>query len=862
MHMKTTDLRKIEQKWQKKWEGKKLFEAKDKGKKFYMLFAYPTVSGTLHIGHARSYTLPDTIARYKRMKAFNVFFPLGFHATGTDCQNIFDKIKEDVKNAGTYGIDEKDAKKFKTIIDVKRYLEEGIISSFKNFGLSLDYRARVSTIDPQYNKFITWQFKKLNEKKLLIQKDYRLPWCPKDNSPVSLDAYEGDIKEWKGSTVKEFVIMKFKINNLILPASTLRPETIFGVTNLWVKPETRYKKIKVGKEFWIVSPPAVEKLKNLEKVDEVVGDFDISSLIGKGAVNPMTKENIEIMPAEFVDPDEGTGIVMSVPAHDLFDYIYLKNMRPDIKPIRVVETKEFSDIPSKEMIERKKVNEKDKEKVKEATQELYRIEFFGTIVKNIPKYGGMTIKEAKKEIFAELVSKGLVDLMYGLSAKPIFCRCGTEIIIKAVKGQWFINYADEKWKEQTRNLVAKLTTFPPEYKEELSSIIDWVDARPCVRRRGLGTKFPFDEKWTIEALSDSTIYMSFFIISKYFNQKKIKLEELTEEFFDYVFLGKGKPKKAIWKKIRKDFEYWYPLDINSGGKEHKMTHFLFFLFNHSAIFPEKLWPKGIFVNWHVIRDGQKMSKHLGNVLFWNDAIERWGVDAIRLYLLNGTSQWEDFDWKDKDCDIYLKHLLNFYDLLSKIKFDGQKENIDTWLESKMNENVRELTKAMDACEIKSAINLAFFKMLSDFNWYLKRKSKPSKAAKNFVMNWLRTLSPFLPHVSEDLWSNFGKGFVMNSGWPEHDEKKINKEMIQLEDGLIKTIEDIKHVIKLVGTKNKCYLYVVSPKEEELFNEAKDFIKRQFEFKLVSIFKSSDKKIHDPQNKASKAKYGKPGIYLE
>jgi leucyl-tRNA synthetase len=860
--MKGTDFRKMESKWQKEWENAKVFEAKDKGKKFYMLFAYPTVSGTLHIGHARSYTLPDTIARYKRMRGFNVFFPLGFHATGTDCQNIFEKIKEDVKNAVTYGISESDGKKFRTVTDVKSHLEKGIISSFKRFGLSLDYRAVVSTIDPQYNKFIEWQFKKLNEKRLLIQRDYRLPWCPKDNHPVALDAYEGDIREWKGSTVKEFVIIKFKSQNVVLPASTLRPETIFGVTNLWVKPDAKYKKIKVGKEFWVVSLPAVEKLRNLEKVDEVVGDFDVSSLIGKTAVNPVTKENIEIMPADFVDPEEGTGIVMSVPAHDLFDYIYLKRVRPDIKPIRVVETKDFVTVPSKEMIEKKNISEEDEEKIKEATQELYRTEFFGSIVSSIPNYGGMSVKDAKKKISSELAANNWGDVMYELSAKPIFCRCGTEIIIKAVKGQWFINYADEKWKQQTKKLVTGISTFPPEYKEELPAIIDWVEARPCVRKRGLGTKFPLDREWTIEALSDSTIYMSFFIVSKYFNQKKIKLGELSEEFFDYVFLGKGNAKNAVWKKIRKEFEYWYPLDINSGGKEHKMTHFMFFLFNHSAVFPEKLWPKGIFVNWHVVREGQKMSKHLGNVLFWNDAVERWGVDAIRLYLLNGTSQWEDFDWKDKDCDIYMRHISNFYSLLSSMKFSGPKENADLWLESKMNENIREITKAMYNCEMKSAISLALFRMLSDFNWYLKRKKKPSKAAKIFVMNWLRCLSPFLPHVSEELWSKFGRGLAMDSGWPEYNEKKINKKIIELEDGLLKTIEDIKHVVKLVGKKNSCYLYVTSPKEKELFEGAKDFIKKEFGFGKIFVFRSSGKKIYDPQKRAGKAKYGKPGIYLE
>ena len=117
------NISKIEEKWQKKWEEEKPFETNpDSRSKYYMVFAYPTVSGTLHVGHARSYVLPDIIARYKRMKGFNVFFPLGFHATGIGCQKILDDVSKDLKNAKLYGIPSKEAVKFKTPLDVEKYL--------------------------------------------------------------------------------------------------------------------------------------------------------------------------------------------------------------------------------------------------------------------------------------------------------------------------------------------------------------------------------------------------------------------------------------------------------------------------------------------------------------------------------------------------------------------------------------------------------------------------------------------------------------------------------------------------------------------------------------------------------------------
>src|SRR3989338_9177345 len=234
--------------WKKEWAKRGVFEPKaGNGKKWYMLFAYPTVSGTLHVGHARSYTLPDIIARYKRMKGFNVLFPLGFHATGIDCQKILDKCKKDLEEAKKYGIPQEEVKKFKTALDVDRYLEGKMIEAFRDLGLSLDFREVVSTIQPQYNRFVQWQMRKLKDSGYLVQRDYRLAWCPNDQNPVSLDPAEADISEWKGAQIKDYTIIKFRAKDFVFPAATLRPETVYGVTNIWVGSQLKYKKVKVGK---------------------------------------------------------------------------------------------------------------------------------------------------------------------------------------------------------------------------------------------------------------------------------------------------------------------------------------------------------------------------------------------------------------------------------------------------------------------------------------------------------------------------------------------------------------------------------------------------------------------------------------
>ncbi|MEM7823939.1 MAG: leucine--tRNA ligase [Candidatus Aenigmatarchaeota archaeon] len=816
-----SEWKKLESRWQSEWAKAKLFEAEpDKRKKYYIVFAYPTVSGTLHAGQMRSYSIPDVIARYKRARGFNVFFPLGFHATGIDCQRIFEKSK-DAEAMARYGIPASDAKKFKSAVDVAEYLQKRMIASFKQLGLSLDYRPAVSTIHPQYGKFIRWQFRKLRELGLLTQKDYRLAWCPIENHPVSLDPAEADIQEWKGAQIKDYVIIKFKCGDLVLPAATMRPETIFGVTNVWLNPNATYVRSKVGNETWLVAEPAVKKLQDLDKKVQVLEKFDVRKIIGESARNPATGKDVPILAGDFADPSEATGIVMSVPAHDPYDFIYLKTVAPELKPIQVVEVPGYGAAPAGEIIAKNKITDPKDSRLESVVKELYKLEYNGRMHANAKQFKGMAVPKAKIAITQWLTKLGSADMIYELSIKPVHCRCGAEIIIKKVPGQWFIDYSNEEWKEKAKKHVPKMNIWPNEYKKELPSIIDWLEARPCVRRRGLGTEFPFEPGWIIEAISDSTIYMAFYIVSKYFNEGKLKMDDLTDEFFDYVFLGKGKASNKLWKDIRNEFLYWYPLDINAIGKEHKSVHLPFFIMNHVAIFPEKHWPSGIFVNWHLVAYGKKMSKHLGNVIFWHDAIEKYGADAIRLYLTHGSNQWHDFDWRNEECEGYGRQLMNFYNMvqrLTKIKTKATAVRpIDRWLRSRLNRHIKDVTTALDIAEIRKAVDIAFFNILSDVGWYLKRTDNPRT---DWLGDWLRLLAPFIPHVAEDLWHAIGnKDFIINAGWPAYDGKAINP-TIEAAENLVRKVQgDIDEIKKISGISKpaKISLIVSAPWKYDVYN---------------------------------------------
>lgn len=851
----------IEQKWQAAWEEAKIFEAQLSDKpKFYLVFAYPTVSGTMHIGHMRSYVLPDIIARYKRMKGFEVFFPVGFHATGVDCQKILRECKENAEvGARKYGIEVEAARKFETPLDVEKYLEKKILAAYKTFGLSVDARAVTSTIDEHYSKFIQWQYRKLRERpNYLIQGDYVLPYCPSCDHPVSVDTAAADLAEGSEAEAKQYNVIKFRDREgHVWPVATLRPETVFGVTNMWVHPDANYVIANVDDEVWIVAEPALEKLQNLGK------NIVIREIVKGGAfarhivINPATEEEIEIILAEFVDPEEATGVVMSVPAHDPYDYVYYKKFvgAPD-ESIPLVVDIPIKGVPSAEILKKHRGN------IEEALKELYKLEYRHKIRDDVPVIGGIPTPEAKAKTIEFLKTKNAIDEMYEFTQKRVECRCGAKIIFKKIKGQWFTNYANVEWKQKVKEAIARMETYPPEYKQELPYIIDWLKERPLVRRQGLGTAFPFGEG-IIEPLADSTIYMAFYFVSKAVNEGKLKADELDDAFFDYVFYGKeGKlrAKKEVADEVRAWFLHFYPLDVNFGGKEHKSVHFPFFIYHHVALFPEHC-PRGIFVNWHLIREGEKMSKSKGNVIFWDDAIARYSADGVRIYEAHGASQWADFDWKDDEAERYVAHLKSlqslFDVLVEECKFPHEESTLSQWLESSVAKKISEIENNLKSYEIRKAAGIAFFDIRNDIQWF---RARGGRVWREILEDWLKVLSPFIPHTCEEWWHALGNTtFVSAAKWPE--KKKIDEGILKLEDELLLLIEDLNNLLKLTGPKKKLWLYAATDAEVVHLRGAVQFLRTRYGFEEVNVVKAAITE-YDPMKKAAKAKEGKPAIYLE
>ena len=280
------DHQKTEAKWQKKWADSRLGEAEpDNRQKFFLVFAYPGISGYLHVGTMRGYTYSDVICRYKRMNGYNVLFPVGTHATGNLSYAFAKKVEradpDFIASLKANGCPDEEIKKLTNVDEVVRFFNQVYINEYwKKFGFLFDLRRFTTTVNPDYNRFIEWQFRKLKEKDLLVQKPYFATFCV-NCGPIAVDASQTDISKGGTAEQQEFTLLKFKFGDGFIIAATLRPETVYGQTNLWVDPNITYVKASVGGETWIVSKECAEKLKYQKDAIEVTGEITGRDMVGK-----------------------------------------------------------------------------------------------------------------------------------------------------------------------------------------------------------------------------------------------------------------------------------------------------------------------------------------------------------------------------------------------------------------------------------------------------------------------------------------------------------------------------------------------------------------------------------------------------
>jgi leucyl-tRNA synthetase len=411
----------------------------------------------------------------------------------------------------------------------------------------------------------------------------------------------------------------------------------------------------------------------------------------------------------------------------------------------------------------------------------------------------------------KLESSGNAFTIYIIAnEEPVYCRCGYKVIVKFVSDQWFINYGNPQWKEAARQSLKAIKIYPEKLRGTFENIVEWLNLRAAEREQGLGTKFPFDTHYVIESLSDSTLYMCFYTFAHILRNEKIEPEQLQPEFFDYVVTDFGeldkvsektKISEAAIKKCKESFEYWYTNTSRHSGPDLVPNHLTMYIFNHVALLNKQNQPKQIVVNGFVNYEGEKMSKSLGNIVPLVDGIAKYGADPLRFIEITGADLDTTTEFSSEGISSVHSRNDFLYRAIESLPTLTSKgiSHLDYWLYSKLNSKIRMATEYMDNINFKGAYMEIYYNSVNELKKYLERGGENEIVIREFLESVTLMLSPAMPHVGEEFWSELGKTtMAAQERWPEVNEQMINPEEEAIEDIIDKTIDDVKQGIELTS----------------------------------------------------------------
>ena len=813
------DYASIEKKWQKVWEESKLFEHDPNDKKpLLVTAAWPYTNMPPHIGHLRTYGTADFYSKYMRMRGYNVIFPMGWHYTGTPILAIIKRLQEKdqslIEELKEFDISDKDIAALDSPIKVADLFRGQFKEAFIKVGMGIDWRREFISIDPLYSKMVEWQFRHLMDEGYLVKGRHPVGWCDNEKNAVGQHDTKGDVQP----EIEKMFMVKFQVKGeeSYIVCATYRPETLYGVTNLFINKDSEYSLVKLDDFKCYVSK---------ESIAMMSGQFDIltekpvepSELLQKTAINPIDKKEVPVLEGYFVKPDFGTGIVMAVPAHAPFDFVALsKDGKPEPGAAAYPKVITLGDVDDADLApafvylkaETKDLTKPADAEIEAATKKLYRDEQKrGVMIAG--KYAGMPVASAREQIAKDLESEDLLAYLYIIANdKPVYCRCGHRVTVKIINDQWFIDYGNKQWKAKVHEYLPGLKVYPEKLTGALNAAVDWIDLRAAERAQGLGTRFPFSEGHIIESLSDSTIYMAFYTIIPILRHANAKPEELTGKFFEYIFRGSGTAEEAskesgidveVIKKCRESFSYWYKFTSRHSASELIPSHLTMYVFNHVALFERDDWPKQIVANGMVNYKGQKMSKSLGNIVPLLKAIRDYGADPVRFVQVLSADLSNDVDFSPEGVESVKSRLSFFMDMAEKLESmnSGPLTHMDYWLYSKLNSKIEKVTRSMEILAIRNAYIDAFYESFNELKWYTERSSPNQIVVSEYLHKLLLMLAPAMPHISEELWHVLGNSTsVLAEKWPEQDSSMVSTREEAVEDTIMSTIDDMQKAVSL------------------------------------------------------------------
>jgi leucyl-tRNA synthetase len=850
----------LEADWRERWDTEERYEPDptstadpEAEETTFITVPYPYPSGGMHIGHARTYTVPDVYARYRRQQGDNVLFPMAWHVTGTPIIGAVERLeKREEKQMSvlqdTYNVSDDVLSDLETPMGYARhFIEEHYKTGMQSLGLSIDWRREFTTNDDRYSKFITWQYETLRERGRLEKGLHPVKFCTEQENPVTThDLLEGENVEYQ-----EYTLVKFEQGDMVVPMATLRPETVRGVTNAYINPNSTYVEATVDGEQWLVSVEAAEKLELQDHEVEIQREFKGSEFVGEHVTNPVTGDEVLVLPAEFVDADNATGVVMSVPAHSPDDYLALQEAKADperlesygidpeevdaIEPVPILDVEGYGDIPAKDAVESAGITSSNNPNLKEVTQDVYNAEFHtGRLHDEYGEFSGELIEDVRDELAAAYREQGSFGELYDFP-EPVISRAGGKVVV-AYQDTWFLSYNDEDWKAEAKRVVDQLDTIPDNTRGEYDHTIDWLNEWPCIRNYGLGTRLPWDESFVIEPLSDSTIYMAYYTIAHRLDE--IPTEDLDREFFDALFYGdKAVDGKADPRALdlRAEWQYWYPVTQRFSANDLISNHLTFYLFHHAELFDEAQWPEGITIMGMGLLEGEKMSSSKGHVVLPGKAIEDYGADTVRFFLLNSAEPWQDYDWRSEQVAGVERQLTRFWnraqeliseDVTDDVDPDTDLEHIDRWLLSKLQTTVADVTAALDNSETRTASQAAFYGFDEHLKWYRRRADLDRPGAQwtlqHVLETRLRLLAPFIPFMTNELHEQLTGTPAEDAPWPEVESEWQSTRTETEERGIERLTGDIQDILKVTEQDPETIrVYVAADWKQSVFETVRE-----------------------------------------
>ncbi|XP_014779256.1 leucine--tRNA ligase, cytoplasmic [Octopus bimaculoides] len=745
------------------------------------------------------------------------------------------KSKLNAKSAGmkyqwqimaAMGLNDKEIVKFTDSAYWLRYFPPLAIHDLKRMGLKVDWRRSFITTDanPYYDSFVRWHFLKLNEHdKVKFGKRYTI-FSPLDDQPCM----DHDRSSGEGVGPQEYTLIKMglmepfpaklsplKGRKVFLVAATLRPETMYGQTNCWIHPTMTYIAFEsCHKEVFVSTRRAA---RNMSYQGITHGNAQINTLlefVGQDILGvklhaPLTSyQCIYTLPMMTIKEDKGTGVVTSVPSDSPDDFVALRDLKNkqqfrekfgiqdhmvlDFEPISIITIPGDSSFSVEEVCKQMKIqSQNDKEKLNDAREVIYKKGFYEGVLK-VGEYKGKRVQDVKKIVQQDMIKKNEA-VLYMEPEKKVVSRSGDECVV-ALCDQWYLDYGESTWKEQVKKSLDNVETYHPEVRQNFLATLDWLREHACSRSYGLGTKLPWDQKYLIESLSDSTIYMAYYTVA-YFLQggtwdgtaagpANIKPEQLTPEVWDYIFFKNSPfPKtdipKATLDKLKNEFEYWYPVDLRVSGKDLVPNHLTYYLYNHCAIWKDdsSKWPQSIRANGHLLLNSEKMSKSSGNFLTLSEALEKYSADGMRMALADSGDFIEDANFVEKIADSgllrlhsYLEWVKEMVPLLNSMR-NGPYNFNDKVFINEMNKKLQETESSFEKMLYKEALKTGFYEYqaLRDNYREMAMDGIHQSLVKRFIETQTLILSPICPHLCDHIWQILGHTTsIMNASWPTSD----------------------------------------------------------------------------------------------